>query len=112
MVMEINSNNNSRDLVKLKCSVQTYDWGQIGHKSLVANLFQTNCNESIDSIQHYAELWMGTHPSGPSFIVDENQIENLSLKSWISKNPQVLGQIVIDNWGIDLPFMFKVISNP
>ncbi|KAI3726457.1 hypothetical protein L1987_66254 [Smallanthus sonchifolius] len=109
MVMEINEKHEG-DLVRLKCSVQNYDWGRIGHESLVARMFSSNCDDEIDDSKHYAELWMGTHASGPSYIVGEKGIANVSLKSWISKNPEVLGDVVVEKWGVDLPFMFKVLS--
>jgi mannose-6-phosphate isomerase len=99
MVMEINQDANN--LIRLKCSVQTYDWGRIGNESLVANIY----DGEIDENKTYAELWMGTHDSGPSFLVND---EDLSLKDWIKKNPDVLGDVVVDKWGVDLPFMFKV----
>ncbi|KAJ9561932.1 hypothetical protein OSB04_007092 [Centaurea solstitialis] len=113
MVMEVNGKHDG-DLVRLKCSVKQYDWGRIGLDSLVARLFLRNCDDKIDENKHYAEFWMGTHESGPSFVVEEKdkekEIGDLSLKSWISNNPEVLGDTVVDKWGIDLPFMFKVLS--
>ncbi|KAJ0804376.1 putative mannose-6-phosphate isomerase [Helianthus annuus] len=50
---------------------------------------------------------MGTHDSGPSYVVGEKGIGNVSLKSWVSENPEVLGDLVVGKWGVDLPFMFK-----
>ncbi|KAF5817205.1 putative mannose-6-phosphate isomerase [Helianthus annuus] len=50
---------------------------------------------------------MGTHDSGPSYVVGEKGIENVSLKSWVSENPEVLGDLVVGKWCVDLPFMFK-----
>ncbi|MFS7992386.1 putative mannose-6-phosphate isomerase [Helianthus anomalus] len=35
---------------------------------------------------------MGTNDSGPSYVVGEKGIGNVSLKSWVSKNPKVLGR--------------------
>ncbi|KAL4632743.1 hypothetical protein ACB092_04G072300 [Castanea dentata] len=67
----------------------------------------------------YAELWMGTHESGPSFVVQAPRASKgvsvdddvgVSLKKWISENPNVLGDKVLHNWGCDLPFLFKVLS--
>lgn len=110
MVMEINRKYDG-DLVRLKCAVQNYDWGRTGHESLVARLLLRNSIDEIEESKHYAEFWMGTHASGPSFLVDDKGIGNVSLKSWISKNPEVLGDTVVDKWGVDLPFMFKVIAN-
>ena len=66
---------------------------------------------------------MGTHESGPSFVVhaprasngvsvdvddDDDDDVGVSLKKWISENPNVLGDKVLHNWGCDLPFLFKV----
>ncbi|CAH2042476.1 unnamed protein product [Thlaspi arvense] len=42
-------------------------------------------------------------------LADSNH-RNLSLKSWIEKNPDVLGEKVVQKWGLDLPFLFKVLS--
>lgn len=64
---------------------------------------------------------MGTHESGPSFVVQAPRASNgvsvdvddnvgVSLKKWISENPNVLGDKVLHNWGCDLPFLFKVQS--
>ncbi|XP_068642784.1 mannose-6-phosphate isomerase 1-like [Aristolochia californica] len=100
--------------LRLRCSVQNYDWGQIGEESHVATLFSRNCLEPIDAGKPYAELWMGTHASGPSFVVDSGIHDEtgttVSLKSWIRENPKALGEKVLAKWGSDLPFLFKVLS--
>ncbi|MCG7218539.1 MAG: hypothetical protein K6253_01860, partial [Candidatus Liberibacter asiaticus] len=36
--------------------------------------------------------------------------ETETLKSWVLKNPNVLGEKVVQKWGADIPFLFKVIS--
>ncbi|KAK9105775.1 hypothetical protein Scep_022619 [Stephania cephalantha] len=92
---------------RLKCSVQNYDWGIVGEESLVARLYSLNSGSEIDSAKPYAELWMGTHGSGPSLIEGS---ESVSLKSWVSRDPSVLGEKVVEEWGTDLPFLFKVLS--
>ncbi len=74
----------------LRGTVQPYAWGMIGSSSLVAQL--ASKSSSIDSSQPYAEYWMGTHPKGESYLLDENQS---SLKSYLNR---------------DLPFLFKVLS--
>ncbi|KAM0057705.1 putative mannose-6-phosphate isomerase [Helianthus debilis subsp. tardiflorus] len=102
-------NKNQPHLLKLKCSVQNYDWGRIGYDSRVATLFEKNCGVQIDDKKHYAEFWMGTHVSGPS-VVDAGDGDNVSLKVWIVQNPNVLGDVVVDKWGVDLPFLLKVLS--
>ncbi|KAK9114997.1 hypothetical protein Syun_021794 [Stephania yunnanensis] len=92
---------------RLKCSVQNYDWGIVGEESLVARLYSLNSGSEIDSAKPYAELWMGTHGSGPSLIEGS---ESVSLKSWVSRDPSALGEKVVEEWGTDLPFLFKVLS--
>ena len=109
--MDLNGHNKHEEtttplgLMKLKCSVQNYDWGRVGYESSVAKLFESNSGGEIDEKKHYAEFWMGTHVSGPSFLDGGN----VSLKSWLMQNPKVLGDVVVNKWGHDLPFLLKVI---
>ncbi|KAJ9147348.1 hypothetical protein P3X46_029522 [Hevea brasiliensis] len=117
MDAEFNHHYHRRPLLRLRCSVQNYDWGKPGTDSQVARLFSLNSGSKIELDKLYAELWMGTHKSGPSFLL-ESDVENgasigsqcITLKEWIAKNPNVLGDKVFDKWGSDLPFLFKVLS--
>ncbi|GAV89540.1 PMI_typeI domain-containing protein [Cephalotus follicularis] len=107
---------------RLTCWVHSYDWGKIGLDSSVATLHAKNSGANVLLDKPYAEFWMGTHESGPSYLVLQRDgvvnggvhgqcgTEIVSLKSWILKNPQVLGDRVLDKWGCDLPFLFKVLS--
>lgn len=113
---------------RLTCSVQKYDWGRTGADSLVSKLYGLNSGKRTDIDKPYAEFWMGTHESGPSFLAKKGGAggvagavvngssanggcgEIVSLKSWILKNPSVLGDKVLHRWGCDLPFLFKVLS--
>ncbi|KAL0332474.1 UNVERIFIED_CONTAM: Mannose-6-phosphate isomerase 2 [Sesamum calycinum] len=119
-------------IVKLKCSVKNYDWGKVGKESAVARLCAKNTGEETDGDEPYAEFWMGTHDSGPSYVsvsVEANggyangglESEDghgckrkccnlVSLKDWIEQNPSVLGDKVLQKWGPNLPFLFKVLS--
>ncbi|KAF7820019.1 mannose-6-phosphate isomerase 1 [Senna tora] len=103
-------------LQRLQCSVQNYDWGRLGRDSQVARLFALNSGSRFEPEKPYAELWIGTHDSGPSFLVENrengvvNGSESVTLKSWLSRNPNVLGDKVLKKWGCDLPFLFKVLS--
>lgn len=54
----------------LEAAVQYYDWGKVGSSSLVAQLQDTQVNEA----KPYAELWLGTHPNGPSFILENGNL--------------------------------------
>lgn len=116
----------ARRLLRLTCSVQKYDWGRTGAHSLVSKLYGLNSGKRTDIDKPYAEFWMGTHESGPSFLAKKDSAggvtgavvngssanggcgEIVSLKSWILNNPNVLGDKVLHRWGCDLPFLFKV----
>lgn len=73
-------------------------------------MFEANSGSKIEAGKPYAEFWMGTHESGPSFLVQASGEGNASvtLKSWIERYPYVLGEKVAEKWGHDLPFLFKV----
>ena len=92
----------------LTCQSQNYDWGKRGRDSTVARLKSsgrfgvTLINEEMP----YAELWMGTHPSGPARISSSNQY----LLDWLQSNPSAVGRVPQGYSGDDLPFMFKVLS--
>lgn len=105
-----------RSLQRLRCCVQNYDWGKKGGDSEVGRLYACNSGSEIDPEKPYAEFWMGTHDSGPAFLIDQDlnmNTENglsLRLKDWVSHNPNdVLGHKVVQKWGSDLPFLFKVL---
>ncbi|RCV24468.1 hypothetical protein SETIT_5G087000v2 [Setaria italica] len=89
-------------LLRLRCAVQHYEWGRRGSASLVARL----ADQDPDPARPYAELWMGTHPSGPSTLLDGGAL----LRDWLARNPDALGPAVAARWGGDLPFLFKVLS--
>ncbi|XP_039947746.1 mannose-6-phosphate isomerase [Bactrocera tryoni] len=47
--------------------VHKYEWGKVGKDSAVAQLATLNDPQfKVDEKTPYAELWMGSHPSGPS----------------------------------------------
>ncbi|XP_030523701.1 mannose-6-phosphate isomerase 1 [Rhodamnia argentea] len=107
----------SPKLKRLRCSVQNSDWGRRGEESQVAKLFALNSGSEADVEMPYAEFWMGTHGSGPSFLLPtgcdnggSKTSRDVTLKAWISSNPDVLGDKVVAKWGCDLPFLFKVLS--
>ncbi|GAB2288864.1 Mannose-6-phosphate isomerase [Dionaea muscipula] len=119
-MMEINGGSSKMGgFQRLACSVKNYDWGKVGSDSVVAGLCSANSGLEVDPYKAYAEFWMGTHESGPSFVVksdgnlmngENGQPQGVTLKSWIQKNPNVLGSEVLKKWGCDLPFLFKVLS--
>ena len=89
-----------RRLLRLRCAVQHYEWGRRGDASLVARL----AAQDPDPARPYAELWIGTHPSGPSTLLDDGEL----LGDWLARNLDALGPAVAARWGGDLPFLFKV----
>ncbi|KAK1126647.1 hypothetical protein K0M31_004274 [Melipona bicolor] len=93
--------------MELKCKVQTYDWGRYGIDSIVATLMKSSNSDFIlDEKKPYAELWIGTHPNGPSYMKDLN----ISLEEYIKQNSDVLGNDAQKVFGHHLPFLFKVLS--
>ncbi|KAL8531995.1 hypothetical protein ACS0TY_008557 [Phlomoides rotata] len=117
-------------IVRLRCSVKKYAWGKLGKESGVARMYASNSGETINGDEPFAEFWMGTHGSGPSYAVlpaqvngelrngdlggidggKRNHCDLVSLKDWIEQNPSVLGDKVLQKWGPNLPFLFKVLS--
>lgn len=109
-----------KKIVRLRCSVKNYDWGCIGRESSVARLYEKNSGVEVEEGKPYAEFWMGTHESGPSYVAAaeaEKGVANgggerefLSLKDLIEENSRsLLGDKVLHQWGPNLPFLFKVL---
>lgn len=93
--------------MELKCTIQQYAWGKYGRSSEVALLNSSgNPDFVIDDAMPYAELWMGTHPNGPSVLRSSNQ----QLVDWIHAHPESLGAKAKEKFGLQLPFLFKVLS--
>ncbi|KAI7837538.1 hypothetical protein COHA_008625 [Chlorella ohadii] len=94
-------------LKRLHCAVQQYAWGRNSEDSEVAQLVAAS-GQPVDLTKPYAELWMGTHPSGPSLLVD-NGYAGQPLLTLLRDRPQMLGA-ALPRFGCDLPFLFKVLS--
>jgi len=93
--------------MEIKCAVQEYAWGKKGESSAVAVLAQNaSLNFSINQDVPYAELWMGTHPSGPSLVAENQE----PLSAFLEAKPEALGDKVRQKFGNKLPFLFKVLS--
>ena len=61
---------------------------------------------TLDQAKTYAELWMGTHPSGPSTVAESRQL----LSKWLQEHPESVGGVPDGYPNNDLPFLFKVLS--
>jgi len=97
-------------MLRLQCAVQHYDWGRIGAGSEVGQLHALASGDPVDDVP-YAELWMGTHTSGPTRVVTEiDENSELLLKDWLAAHSEALGPIVLRRWEGELPFLFKVDS--
>ncbi|KAJ2781005.1 Mannose-6-phosphate isomerase [Coemansia interrupta] len=93
--------------IRLTCAVNNYHWGKHGLDSKAAQFAATNPDVTIDSSQTYAELWMGTHPSGPSNVYGTDT----PLSAIVEECPeQALGAKVAGKYGATIPFLFKVLS--
>ena len=93
-------------MLRLQCDVKNYAWGQPGNTSLVAELARCGSGLKISQDEPYAELWMGVHPSGPSYL----QAGGGTLQEWIEKHSSALGPKMVAAYGVTLPFLFKILS--
>lgn len=97
--------------LKLCCTVQKYAWGKVGSSSEVAQLASfKNPQFLVDENVPYAELWMGTHPSGPTTISSPPQLAGQLLSSWLLSNTWALGEKSPMYSNGQLPFLLKVLS--
>ncbi|KAF4032331.1 Phosphomannose isomerase type I [Phytophthora infestans] len=88
---------------ELQCVAQTYAWGKSGLESSVAQLKEAADDSfKADAATSYAELWMGTHPNGPSIVLREDSDDAPLLRDWI--------RMLHTNDTGDLPYLFKVLS--
>ncbi|KAG0300255.1 Mannose-6-phosphate isomerase [Dissophora globulifera] len=93
-------------IFRLDCKAQSYDWGKIGLSSAVAKFALASPGFQFDEKRPYAELWMGTHPSGPSTVYQSDT----TLESVLKANPQLLTPFFYEKYHGHLPFLFKVLS--
>lgn len=94
-------------MLRLQAEVKQYKWGQLGSTSLVADLASNGEGQvSVNANEPYAELWMGSHVSGPSVSSKTGE----PLNRWLERNPLALGKEVLKEHGSSLPFLFKVLS--
>ncbi|KAF2483959.1 mannose-6-phosphate isomerase [Neohortaea acidophila] len=92
-------------LLRLKCGCNSYEWGRVGKDSSAAR-FASATNFTVQEDKPYAELWMGTHPSNPSYDLETGR----SLLDMVQDNQALLSQSVSKRYNQKLPFLFKVLS--
>ncbi|KAI9849031.1 MAG: hypothetical protein M1837_005922 [Sclerophora amabilis] len=99
----------SRSVIQLKCDCNNYPWGKQGKESLAAvYASQTPGTDfKIDEQKEYAEMWMGTYPTTPSYVLSSNE----NLQDVLNANAEkLIGQPVLQKYGKDLPFLPKILS--
>lgn len=91
-------------IYQLKGCIQDYAWGG---KNYIANLLNITSNQA-----HYAEYWLGAHPSAPSKVIGTQ--EEISLGDFLHQNPTALGQQSRQLFGDNLPYLLKIldVANP
>jgi len=86
----------------LENPVREYAWGS---RTVLARLL----GEPAPSAEPQAELWIGAHPTAPSFAVVEGV--RLSLAELVARDPEaVLGRRVLARFGPRLPFLAKLLA--
>jgi mannose-6-phosphate isomerase len=94
---------NNVHIYKLKNSIQHYPWGSIND---IPELLGIPNPEQ----KPMAELWLGAHPKAPSLVLKDDDIQPLD--DFIENNsPLVLGDDISNNYGTQLPFLFKVLAS-
>ena len=91
-------------IYQLKGCIQDYAWGG---KNYIANLLNITSNQA-----HYAEYWLGAHPSAPSKVIGTQ--EEISLGDFLHQNPTTLGAQSRQLFGDNLPYLLKIldVANP
>ncbi|KIX02250.1 mannose-6-phosphate isomerase, class I [Rhinocladiella mackenziei CBS 650.93] len=94
-------------IIPLKCYCNNYSWGKKGRASLVARLCEKrNPDFKIDD-KEYAEMWMGTYPTLPSY----DARTSWPLQDVLNENSEkLIGKHALDKFGSDLPFLPKILS--
>mmetsp|Transcript_32789 Transcript_32789/g.68954 ORF Transcript_32789/g.68954 Transcript_32789/m.68954 type:complete len:485 (+) Transcript_32789:128-1582(+) len=85
------STDSKSNVLPLRPVIKDYAWGIRGLDSRVARYaLESGIIDEVDPDTPYAELWLGTHPSGPTTLRDGTSLESTV--------------------GGPLPFLFKVLS--
>lgn len=110
-------------MIPVKGHVKNYHWGKIGDDNHIAKFMAVakqraslSRNNSQDghkkdeaTHQHLAELWFGSHPSGPSMVYIGNNM--VGLDKFLAKEPEMIGIVEqYFKYNKQLPFLFKILS--
>jgi mannose-6-phosphate isomerase len=90
-------------VIELDNRIQPYPWGS---RTFLATLQ----GRPAPTIRPEAELWLGTHPGGPSVVRGTAEAQS-TLSDVIAKDPHaILGQRVVTSFGPRLPYLLKVLA--
>jgi mannose-6-phosphate isomerase len=97
-------------VLQLKCYCNQYPWGKQGSNSLAAVLCSKTpgTDFKIDESSPYSEMWMGTYPELPSYVLETGE----DLQDVIDKHAQeLMGDKVIRQFNhTKIPYLPKVLS--
>ncbi|KAF2185259.1 mannose-6-phosphate isomerase [Zopfia rhizophila CBS 207.26] len=97
-------------VLQLKCNCNQFPWGKQGSNSLAARLCSKTpgTDFKIDEDKPYAEMWMGTYPELPSYVLATGE----DLQDVLDKNADhLIGTTVIKKFNhTKLPYLPKVLS--
>lgn len=96
-------------VLQLKCYCNNYPTGDYGSKSIAARLCAKTpgTDFKIDENKPYAEMWMGTYPKLPSYVLETGE----DLQDVLDKNKELIGDKVIKKFGHSkIPYLPKVLS--
>ncbi len=96
-------------ILELQGKCQNYAWGKLGGTSKVAILGLKNGLQIVEETP-YAELWIGTHPNGPSIVhpvaAKNSDFALKPLKDILTR--KIVGDKVWEKFDQELPFLLKV----
>ncbi|KAH7117025.1 RmlC-like cupin domain-containing protein [Dendryphion nanum] len=97
-------------VIQLRCQCNQYPWGKQGSDSLAARLCSKTpgTDFKIDEGTAYAEMWMGTYPELPSYVLSTGE----DLQDVLDKYPgDLIGEGVVQKFNhTKLPYLPKVLS--
>lgn len=97
-------------VIQLKCNCNSYPWGRTGRDSLAATLCERTpgTDFKLDEKSPYAEMWMGTYPELPSYVLETGE----DLQDVLDKHPdELIGKTVAQRFNhTKLPYLPKVLS--
>lgn len=99
-------------MLPIQGCVKNYHWGKVGNDNYIARFLATQTKDSTTpqaNDKPLAELWFGSHPSGPALIrVDKQYIK---LDAFLDKEPSMVGTVDhYRKYNKKLSFLFKILS--